>query len=150
MRDTIRNFNLRRFAGRRVRPWAVSTAAGLLAVALLATPVLAASVHLLVATDNSEQSDLGADVEADKRAVQRLFESHVPANQLRVQTIEGRQLSKQNILQAVHRMPVRRQEDVVVFYFTGHGAFDDERGQFFSLPGKQQLLRSTLEQAIIQ
>ncbi len=107
-------------------------------------------VHLVVASDTSEEADLGGDVVADKVAVQRLFESNVPAGQLNVTTIEGDALSPRSILGAVGSLDVKRYEDSVVFYFTGHGAFDPERGHFFALPRQTQLLRSELELAIVR
>ncbi len=108
------------------------------------------TVHLIVATDTSEEADLGGDVVADKMGVQRLFESHVPAGQLKVTAIDGDTLSPQSILGAVGSLDVKRYEDSVVFYFTGHGAFDAERGHFFALPRQTQLLRSELELAIVR
>jgi hypothetical protein len=107
-------------------------------------------VHLVVAADTSAEADLGGDVVADKVAVQRLFQSNVPAGQLNVTAIEGDNLSPQSILGAIGSLDVKRYEDSVVFYFTGHGAFDPQRGHFFALPRQTQLLRSELELAIVR
>lgn len=114
-------------------------------------PAMAARIHLIVACDTTEEANLGADIVADKLAVQRLFQANVPAAQLTTRVIEGKQLSRQSMLTAVKDLRVVKREDSIVFYYTGHGAYDKEReGHFFSLPGKQQLSRNELEKVMIE
>ncbi len=106
-------------------------------------------VHVIVACDTSAEADLGGDVVADQTAVQAVFRENIPESQLDMQTILGNELSPQAILQRVNSLQVEKRRDAVVFYFTGHGAYDESRGHFFALPNRTQLLRSELENAIV-
>ncbi len=124
----------------------------LLALAALWNPGLAdgANLHVIIAADTSPQAGLGGDVVVDKKSIKRLFEDHVPAAQLRLQVVKE-PLSTQNIVQAVNGLRVTAQEDSIVFYYTGHGAYDEAKGHFFDLAAtNQQLLRRHLKQALIK
>jgi len=109
----------------------------------------AEKVHLIVACDTSAEADLGDDVVADKISVETTFREQIPPAQLNLRMILGEQLSPQSVLQNIDSLRVERQKDVIVFYYTGHGAFDSARGQFFAMPKQQQILRSEVEAAII-
>jgi hypothetical protein len=124
----------------------------LLALAGLASSgsAQAANLHLIIAADTSQEAGLGGDVLADKNSVKQLFQQQVPANRLDVHVLDRSQMSPTGILQAVQNLKVAPREDSVVFYYTGHGAFDKSKGHFFSLPNRQQLLRSQLRDALIK
>lgn len=114
-----------------------------------ATAGRAEKLHLIVACDTSAEADLGDDVIADKLAIERTFREHIPPAQLNLRTILGDQLSPETVRQNIDSLHVERQKDAIVFYYTGHGAFDSARGQFFALPKRQQILRSEIEAALI-
>ena len=109
----------------------------------------ASKVHLVIACDDTQESGLGGDVVADKAAIENVFAMNIPAQQLSTSKIDGKDLSPESMLAAVAALRVERRKDSVVFYYSGHGAFDPQVGHFFSLPGKKRLLRSRLEQAIV-
>ena len=107
-------------------------------------------VHLIAAYDSSEEANLGGDVVADARSILGAFRDNIPSDRLKVQTISGKKLDRASIFSAINHLQVERREDSVVFFFTGHGAFDKDRGHFFSLPhSREEVLRRDVEAAIV-
>jgi hypothetical protein len=107
-------------------------------------------VHLIAAYDSSEEANLGGDVIADARSIVNAFRDNIPAGRLQVHSINGKKLNRASILSELSSLQVIRRDDSVVFFFTGHGAFDNERGHFFSLPhSHEEVLRSEVEAAIV-
>ena len=106
--------------------------------------------HVLIATDTTAASGLGGDVARDSVLVESLFKNQVPPQQLRIVKLKEADLTPQGILNAVGALPITPGQDVVVFYYSGHGAFIDDPkvGHFFSLPGGQTLTRLELEEKI--
>ena len=125
------------------------------------TEAWAQRVHLILACDTSREANLGGDVVADKIAIERLFKETIPEARLNTCRILGEELSPTKILGTVRSLPVERDKDAIVVYYSGHGAYDKELaslsankelgedGHFFSLPNKTQLLRSDLRDAIV-
>ncbi|EMI53516.1 peptidase C14 caspase catalytic subunit p20 [Rhodopirellula sallentina SM41] len=115
---------------------------------LTAAPSDGATLHVVIAADTTPASGLGGDIVADRNGVEQLFKKHVPANQLRIHVLKD-PLSRDSILGAVNSLQVTPRQDSVVFYYSGHGAFDKAKGHFLSLPNHQELLRSELQLALI-
>ena len=107
-------------------------------------------IHLILACDTTAEAGLGADIVADSTIVPRVFLENVPQSQLTTTLIKGDALSKQAILGAIRALPLVRRTDSIVFFYTGHGAYDkDKQEHFYSLPRKQQLSRSEVERALV-
>ena len=78
-----------------------------------------------------------------------LFKGNVPESQLDVRVINGEDISKESILGAIQKAEVRT-EDTLLFYYSGHGAFDSEKKQYIQLPGGVPLLRSDVDAELNQ
>ena len=126
--------------------------AALLALALACATAAHAQqgkIVVIIACDTTPQSGLGNHVFADQANVSDLFKGNVPESQLDVRVINGEDISKESILGAIQKAEVRT-EDTLVFYYSGHGAFDSEKKQYIQLPGGVPLLRSDVDAELNQ
>lgn len=103
--------------------------------------------HLLIVADTNDPS-IGESVKADLNWVEDIFRGNVPAAQLRVATLSENRVTPQQILAAAGGLAVRPKEDVAVFYYSGHGAFDRRADEHVLLPGRQRLLRKEVRAAL--
>ncbi len=107
------------------------------------------NTHVIVVADTSEASGLGMDVHADQQMIARLFQENIPREQLNLHVLREADLNPEAIFRTINGLRVQRRRDSVVFYYSGHGAFDEDHGHFFALPGRRHILRSDIERAII-
>ena len=101
----------------------------------------AQQVHLLMAGDTDDPK-IGRSVQHDLGSVAVAFYILLREGQLDNARLEGDRVSAENILQAIDRFRVGP-DDALVFYWSGHGAFDRD-GHFLHLPKGGNLYRSTL------
>lgn len=115
-----------------------------LATGTLGTTVLGQTIHVILAADGTD-TNIGNAVRADQANMSHLFQSNVPAANLNLIALDPSTLTLEGMLQAVERLNVAP-NDTVVFYYSGHGAFDANGGkQFFELSNNRgKLYRETL------
>lgn len=118
---------------------------------LVASEGQAAQLHLLIFGEMSDPGIEGS-VMRDRNSIYSAFQTNITDAELVVggdyQTDgppDGK-LTPEWILNSIREQPVRP-EDTIVVYFAGHGAFDEQRGQYMSTPGGQ-LLRSKVVTAM--
>lgn len=124
---------------------------GLISTALAADVVQGQKIHLVVAYDDTPEAGLGSDIATDKINMIDVFQSNVPRRQLELIEISGASLKangSQGVINTIRNLNVDRRRDSVVFYFTGHGKYDQKQGHVLVLPNRQTLVRNDLEQAI--
>ena len=127
----------------------------MLAASLVARPVVAevkpAKVHLVLVAAPDENPVIVRSVAYDKDNVRRAFQENVPEDRLEIHDDFGPTVRREQVMAVLKGLRVEKHGDSVVFYFTGHGAFDEKCGHFFCFPrdNASQLLRADVERAII-
>ena len=101
------------------------------------------TIHVILATDGADVS-IGNAVETDRDNMANLFRANVPATNLNLITLEADTMTPDGILQSVENLNIAP-NDSIVFYFSGHGAFDvNGEKQFLTLIKGGNLYRETL------
>lgn len=123
--------------------------------------VLAGKIFLLVAADTSEKGGIALSTGPDTDFMRGVFYAHVSIDQL---VIYGHDIDRSNdrktvvwtgpdirrdlgdmknkILQAIDNCPVGT-DDTIVFFYSGHGAFDSE-GHYLQMPDQETTLSRRL------
>jgi hypothetical protein len=104
-------------------------------------------VYLLTAIDSGGNDSVGATVAADGVNIREVFEENIPSNRLSVQNIAEHGLTEQKILTAIKNTPTEK-DDTLILYYSGHGAFDEQRGHYFHLQNSTTPFRSVFLNAI--
>ena len=105
------------------------------------------TIHVILATDRAD-TNLGKHIEIDLDNVTHLFRSNVPAENLNLVVLENESMTPDLILQSIDKLNVEA-NDAIVFYYSGHGAYDVKtQKQFLQLEGRGLLYRETLLAAI--
>jgi hypothetical protein len=118
------------------------------AFAFAAAPARAeGTIHVVIACDTSEEANLGSAVIADGDNIREVFVENVPASRLHLSSLPQDQVSPEGVVAALASLPVRP-EDTVVFYFSGHGAYDTQVGHYLDLLSRGNLPRAEIRNAI--
>ncbi|MDR3619488.1 MAG: caspase family protein [Paludisphaera borealis] len=127
--------------------------AGLALVAAVAwgsqATVSAGRLRVLIATDE-RAADVGEDM--NKNASMLMFEigRQVPANLLIWQAVPPQRFTAQSIMTAINGLEVDP-DDAILFYYSGHGAFDPQRMTYVTASGDNgmtPLFASDIRQAL--
>jgi hypothetical protein len=104
-------------------------------------------VRVLVIADTD--SDLATSVKIDLARIRALFAVHVPKSRYTLDVLDGKKVTRQNVLDYYRNLKPARDEAVVCF-FAGHGAIDKRRGHYLQMrPARGPvLLRSELRAAM--
>jgi len=97
-------------------------------------PVAAQTLHLVIVADVN--SNLKESVTADGENIAQLFSDNIPPQQLKIMTFMPRELTPTIIKQKITGLNVGT-SDTIVFYYSGHGAYDSE-GHFCSITNPNQ------------
>ncbi|MDR0522438.1 MAG: caspase family protein, partial [Planctomycetaceae bacterium] len=101
-----------------------------LAMSGIAKPVSAQMVHVITVADI--HSDLSDFVEGDVWRFSEVMTDGLGENRInRVYMSENN--TPQNILNTLHHLENVGANDAVVFYYTGHGAWDKQKGLYYSI-----------------
>ena len=135
------------FSRQRIARFSYVGAVGLSAILLTAivfgcaATAAAQTIHLIVAADlrgGDNAADSGASwrrgIVQDADNVKEVFMAQVPARNLHIVEVSGEETTPDAILDAVNTLDVQP-NDSLVFYFSGHAAYDDRRdvGHYFQL-----------------
>lgn len=113
-------------------------------IALVLVPALAfalepparltgARVHLLVAADTDDPR-IGQSVTMDAERFPQPFQLFMPERLMSyAPAVKGADFRAERILEAMRRLDVTPGADTVVFYYSGHGAFDPNRREHYGL-----------------
>lgn len=104
----------------------------LLVIGLANRRAEAARVHLIAVGDTLDK-DIGEYAKEDIQSLTGTLESFGRKSLLPPVVLEGDDCNPTAIVQALNRLQLRP-DDAVVFYFTGHGAYDNQNGQFLQIP----------------
>jgi len=104
-------------------------------------------VHLLIVADTLDGS-IGKSVESDIAMIDEAFRGNVPERQLRIRKLAGADLSPQRWLREIGELRPA-ENDTLVVYFSGHGAWQANGGHLFT-PRGQMLRREQVAEAIRQ
>jgi hypothetical protein len=116
--------------------WAQAASLVVLVVFAVARPARAADepaglpelrkLRALLVIDSS--SNLAVSVAHDRKTVETMLRSYVPADRLTVDVIDGTKVTRENILKHYRDLKTGRDE-ALLFFYAGHGAFEREKGQ---------------------
>jgi Caspase domain len=131
---------------------------GLLVIVLAALPRGAAKatpppelrkLHALLVVDTL--SGLGEGVKIDGERIDHLLSERLPRDRAEIVVRTGKDVNAEAILSYYRGLKVDR-EDVLFFYYAGHGATDPKKGQFLALQdlATPPLIRSELRKAMQQ
>ncbi|MDO4627775.1 MAG: PDZ domain-containing protein [Planctomycetia bacterium] len=106
----------------------------LLAVLACVSVAQAQTIHLITAGDlRGFRGGAREGIQKDVANITNFFKRRVPTEQLKVTDIDGTMVSPNAIRQAVNALQAE-ENDTIVFYYSGHAAYDsDNGGQFFQL-----------------
>ena len=105
-------------------------------------------LYVIIATaDNDEM--FGKVAENNGNAISRLFCDNAAQKAVTVLKIPAENISRQTVLTLIANLPLR-EDDAVVFYYSGKGDLDRRYGQYFELSAsKEELYRSEVLSAIL-
>lgn len=89
-------------------------------------------LHTIVVADTLSQ-DIAADMEISSKQIKEVIEHNMPADLLCPSEIKGNRFRRQIVLTAIAQLSVAP-GDAVLFYYCGHGKFEDEGGGVFFEP----------------
>jgi len=113
--------------------------------ATLCSSAWSQTINVLIAGDTNDRR-IGESVTADIGNLLFTFYSLVPERQLRIEILEGQDVTKTRILTAIKRYRAGP-ADAMVFLWSGHGGYDGD-GHYFVLPGGARLYRSVVVSAV--
>ncbi|MDR1384705.1 MAG: caspase family protein [Planctomycetaceae bacterium] len=102
----------------------------------------AQKIHVIVAAD-VKAKNIGVIAAIDQRNIEHLFRSNVPAHQLAITKIEPDDMRAEGIFKIIDGLEPSN-EDTLVFYYSGHGAYDKQKQQQFLLLEQGDLYRNEL------
>lgn len=108
-------------------------------------------VHLLIVADGENFAGGARDrIYADGNSIEDVIGAQIPAEDLSVLEIDrNKQITRRSVLNAISNVEPAP-NDVLVFYYSGHGAVDPRQGHYFQLSGNSDtLLRSDLRNALL-
>jgi len=96
-------------------------------------------IHVLMVGDTLDQG-IGASVRRDLANFSAVFDLSVPQRQLTTARVSGQGLTKANIVNTIQGFRVGG-DDTVVFFWSGHGAHDQQGRHYFKLLHEEVLYR---------
>jgi hypothetical protein len=121
----------------------------LLTVTASTQQAVAQKIHLVIAADTNASGGVGAITQIDQYNIKQLFQTNIPDPQLNIVTIPAEKMKKSEIFQIIDSLEISN-EDTLIFYYSGHGAFDRQNQQQFLQLSLDNLYRSELLKHIIQ
>ena len=119
-----------------------------IALVLCASHAQAQHLHavFVVACDDAS---IGKSVWVDGQNMINWIQTGLSANRYTIHVVEGEAASPKNVISKIKNLPIKR-EDAVLFYYSGHGAFDNQTGtHYFQFSNSSNVLqRSTVKNAI--
>lgn len=92
-------------------------------------------------------SNLGPGIDRDHQSLRIILTNGIPAGRLEVKVLRGDQATPANVLRYYRDLDTGPDE-ALLFYYSGHGALDPERGHFLQLEAGR-LYRARLREAML-
>jgi len=112
---------------------------------------LKARMHLILAADISSTDAVGSVVAADTYNLRTLIENNVARDRLNIIDLQdkrrGATLTKDDVFREISNLNPNS-DDTIFFFYSGHGAYDTDKGQYFALASQEQVLRSEVLDAL--
>lgn len=107
-------------------------------------------LHVLIAVD-TEDPNIGRDCVKDRDNFKKLLAEGIPASRYEVTVLEGKQMTRDNVLGHFRRLKVGGQHGLV-FLFSGHGAVNRGDGEhYMQMQGSERLLaRKDVREAMVK
>ena len=106
-------------------------------------------LYVIIATTDNDET-FGKVTEKNGNVIDQLFRTHTAQKAVTVLKIPPQNISRQTVLSLIANLPLR-EEDAVVFYYSGKGDIDRRHGQYFELStAKEELYRSEVRSAILK
>ena len=117
-------------------------------VAMISTSLQAQVIHAIVVVDQDTRAKLGRNAKADFDNIIWLLQSNIPSAQLNLRALEVYRINPGSILQELQSLRVAP-NDTVLFYYSGHGAYDPQRQeQYLEMKDRGNLYRSKVIETI--
>ena len=131
--------------------WGQSLAVGMVLLHLLALSPQAAHaepvIHLVIVADTADGT-IGPSVAVDVEMVEEAFRGNVPERQLKIHKLVDDEATVDDWLARIGRIQPAN-DDTLVVYYSGHGAYRRDKGHLFA-PSGQLLPRQQLVAAMKQ
>jgi hypothetical protein len=106
-------------------------------------------IHLIIAADTNDPN-IGKLVEIDEKNIKKCFEHNVPSERLNIKKVRGNDFTYENLLTAIDNVQTNS-DDTVVFYYTGHAAFNAADGlQYFDVRKDQNPKNGLYRKTVIE
>lgn len=114
----------------------------------VSSPAFSQTIHAVIVVDQDPRAKLGQNAKADHDNMIWLLQSNVPSEQLNLIILDVEQLNPETIMRKLQQLDVSP-NDAVVFYYSGHGAYDpQQKEQYLQLDGRGNLYRNRIVEAI--
>lgn len=105
-------------------------------------------LHAILATDDSA-GDLGDSMRRDGVNMESTLRAGIPDNRLRIHKVEPELMTQSFIIGATKNLRDVAENDSVLFYYSGHGAFDPRtKKHVFTLANGDRIARDDVEVAL--
>jgi hypothetical protein len=128
--------------------------AAMLGLSPPATARAEGKVHLLLAGDVSDDGGIAESVKRDEEGMCKSFKANLPESLLEIHTILGDEFRPQIIRDKIQSLNVTG-ADIIVFFYSGHGAWDPRSGHYLAftkdapLHPELRLFRSELREELL-
>jgi hypothetical protein len=125
---------------------ALVLAAGLLAAVSASGADNGGKVHVLLVLD-TQDAKIGGTVQIDEKNVTKFLTDGIPEARRSFKILKDGDITPENIRAYYRALNVNAGRDTVLFYYSGHGATDPQRGHYLNTKGKA-FLRSALSSVL--
>lgn len=112
------------------------------ALFLFAGALSAQTLHLVIVPEASDRNIREA-TQVDGINIDAVFSGNVSQRNIRVYNLDGQKITGDTIQSQLQRVQAGA-NDTIVFYFSGHGAYNDRVGHYLQLADNQYILRQQL------
>ncbi|MDR3233333.1 MAG: caspase family protein [Planctomycetaceae bacterium] len=102
----------------------------------------AQKLHLLIAAHGNASGGIDGSVKHDGENICGLFVNNVPADRLDIVKLQPKDFTQDGIFRTIRDLKIEQADkDVIVFYYSGHGAYDETTNAQFLDMGNEQVYR---------
>lgn len=106
-------------------------------------------LYLVMLADTLDPA-IGDSTTKDIGIIVGMFHENMPDDRLRTKVLRDRDALPETALQAIRSLDVAAGQDTVVFYYSGHGGFDETSHGHMFFPSQKNMYRKDVREAIAQ